>query len=144
MSAIGLSGGLRSGRTCPLCPSISDINLFRYCQSIVDFNAKVSNRAFASDIARAITAFADKPDGGLIALPHPLTVNNGPMIIALAALHRMPTVNAFRNFAAVGGLLSYGAEPADLWRRSASYVDRIFHGANRRTCRYRHRLNFNW
>jgi putative tryptophan/tyrosine transport system substrate-binding protein len=83
----------------------------------------------ASDIARGITAFAGEPSGGLIPLPHPLTVENGSMIAALAALHRLPAVYAFRYFAAAGGLLSYGSDPADLWRRSASYVDRILHGA---------------
>jgi hypothetical protein len=35
-----------SGRTCPLCPGISDINLFRYCEGIIDFDAEISNRAF--------------------------------------------------------------------------------------------------
>jgi putative ABC transport system substrate-binding protein len=83
----------------------------------------------ASDIARSITAFAGEPNGGLIPLPNPLTVDNGPMIAALAALHRLPAVYAFRYFAAAGGLLSYGSDPTDLWRRSASYVDRILRGA---------------
>ena len=40
------SGGWRVGRACPLCPGISDINLFRYCQSVVDFDAEIPDRAF--------------------------------------------------------------------------------------------------
>jgi hypothetical protein len=40
------TGGSRSGRTCPLCPDISDINLFRYCQGVIDLNAEIPDRAF--------------------------------------------------------------------------------------------------
>jgi hypothetical protein len=40
------TGGQRAGRACPLCPGISDINLFRYCQSVIDLNAEISDRAF--------------------------------------------------------------------------------------------------
>jgi putative tryptophan/tyrosine transport system substrate-binding protein len=81
------------------------------------------------DIERAIASFADQPNGGLIPLPHPLTVNNRDTIIGLAARHRLPAVYPFRYFATAGGLLSYGSDATDLWRRSASYVDRILRGA---------------
>src|SRR3984957_10674400 len=40
------TGGKRTGRGCPLCPGISDINLFRYCQGVIDLNAEISDRAF--------------------------------------------------------------------------------------------------
>jgi hypothetical protein len=40
------TGGLMSGRACPLCPGISDINLFRYCQGVIDLDAKIPDRAF--------------------------------------------------------------------------------------------------
>jgi hypothetical protein len=43
---VAQTGGLRSGRACPLYPGISDINLFRYCEGIVYFDAEISNRAF--------------------------------------------------------------------------------------------------
>ena len=46
------TGGWRSGRACPLCPGISDINLFRYCQSIVYFDAKIPDRAFDFGMAK--------------------------------------------------------------------------------------------
>jgi len=62
-------------------------------------------------------------------LPSPLTGVNREQIIALAAKHRMPAVYAFRFFAASGGLLSYGVDTGDLYRRAASYVDRILKGA---------------
>ena len=40
------TGGWRSGRVCPLCPGISDINLFRYCQGVIDLDAQIPDRAF--------------------------------------------------------------------------------------------------
>jgi hypothetical protein len=55
------SGGRRSGKACPLCPGISDINLFRYCQSIVHLDAEISNRAFNLGVAK------QKLDGSEIA-----------------------------------------------------------------------------
>ena len=51
-------------------------------------------------------------------------------IIALAAHHRLPAVYPYRYYAASGGLLSYGSEQADVFRRAASYVDRILKGAS--------------
>jgi putative ABC transport system substrate-binding protein len=50
-------------------------------------------------------------------------------IIALAARYRLPAVYPYRFFTAIGGLMSYGIDPADLFRRAASYVDRILKGA---------------
>jgi hypothetical protein len=48
---VAQSGGWRSGRVCPLCPGISDINLFRYCQSIIHFDPKIPDRAFDLGVA---------------------------------------------------------------------------------------------
>jgi putative ABC transport system substrate-binding protein len=53
-------------------------------------------------------------------------------IILLAARNKVPTVGSLSTFARDGGLLSYGADPADIFRRSAAYVDRIVRGAKRR------------
>ena len=50
--------------------------------------------------------------------------------IALAARHRLPAVYAFRQFVAAGGLVSYGIDQVDVWRRAALYVDRVLRGAN--------------
>ena len=83
----------------------------------------------AADLKGVISSFAEQPNGGLIALPHPLTSNNRDMIIALVAQYRLPAVYPFRYFATAGGLLSYGSDAVDIWRRSASYVDRILRGA---------------
>jgi putative ABC transport system substrate-binding protein len=84
----------------------------------------------AMEIERAISAFARQPNGALVVLPSPIATVHRERIIALAALHRLPAVYAYRFFAASGGLMSYGAEPAALYRQATSYVDRILKGAN--------------
>ena len=75
-------------------------------------------------------AFAREPNGGLVVLPDVSTTNHRGLIVALAARHRLPAVYPCRYFAASGGLLSYGTDVADVFRRAASYVDRILKGTN--------------
>jgi ABC-type uncharacterized transport system substrate-binding protein len=83
----------------------------------------------AAGIEVAIEAFARIANGGLIVLPDVSTVNGRDLIIALAARHRLPAVYPYRFYAASGGLLSYGTEVGDQFRRAAAYVDRILKGA---------------
>jgi putative ABC transport system substrate-binding protein len=83
----------------------------------------------AADIERTVTAFAIKPDGGLIVAPHAVTLGYRELIIKMAAQHRLPSVFSDRYFAESGGLLSFGNNTADLFRRSTTYVDRILKGA---------------
>ena len=83
----------------------------------------------AAEIERVIELFAQKPNGGLIALPHALTVSNAPMIIDLARRYRMPDVYAVAETVAGGGLVSYGINWDDQFRSVAEYVDRILKGA---------------
>jgi putative ABC transport system substrate-binding protein len=81
----------------------------------------------AAEIERAVTAFATEPNGGLV-VPHPVTAAHRDLIIGLAARHRLPAVYSFRFFATAGGLMAYGNDAVDLFRRAASYVDRILKG----------------
>jgi len=67
-------------------------------------------------------------DGGLIVLPGAFTDVHREQIIALAAHHRVPTMYSYRYFTAAGGLISYGVNSADMYRRAAAYVDRILKG----------------
>jgi len=83
----------------------------------------------ATDIEQDITAFASEPDGGLIVAPHAVTLGNRKLIIELAVRHRLPAVYSDRYFAESGGLVSFGNNTADLFRRAASYIDLIFKGA---------------
>jgi putative ABC transport system substrate-binding protein len=82
----------------------------------------------AAEIEHVIASFAQKPNGGLIALPHALTVFNASVIIGLARRYRMPDIHALAEVAAAGGLVSYGINWDDQFRRVAEYVDRILKG----------------
>ena len=62
-------------------------------------------------------------------LPDVSTMNHRDLIIALAERHRLPAIYPFRSFAASGGLMSYGSDVTDVFRRAAAYVDRILKGA---------------
>jgi putative tryptophan/tyrosine transport system substrate-binding protein len=81
-----------------------------------------------AEIKRAVTAFARGPNGGLIVVASALATVHRALIIELAARHRLPAIYAFRVFVAAGGLISYGPDLADQYRRTASYVDRILKG----------------
>jgi putative tryptophan/tyrosine transport system substrate-binding protein len=83
-----------------------------------------------SDVEHAISAIAVHPDGGLIVQPDGYTVTNRWLIIELAARHRLPAVYTYRYEALEGGLVSYGADIPDQFRRAADYVDRILKGQN--------------
>jgi putative ABC transport system substrate-binding protein len=88
----------------------------------------VADARAAAELERAIDAFARERNGGLIVLPSPATQVNRPLIIAMAARHRLPAVYTFRHFVTDGGLISYGVELAEQYRQAASYVDRILRG----------------
>ena len=86
--------------------------------------------ANADEIEQAIEFFARVPNGGLLA-PNDSTVEaNRDLVIALAARHRLPAVYAFRDFVTAGGLMYYGTDLIAQFRRAASYIDRVLHGAN--------------
>ena len=67
----------------------------------------------AGEIARAVTAFARSPNGGLITTASPSTANHRDLIITLAAQHKLPTVYNNRGYFDAGGLISYGADFVD-------------------------------
>src|SRR5262249_22123466 len=81
-----------------------------------------------SAIEPALAAFTRSGNGGLIVSASPLSLVNRERIIALAARHKLPTVYFLREFVTDGGLISYGPNMADRFRRAASYVDRILRG----------------
>src|SRR6516162_10402358 len=81
-----------------------------------------------ADVDRVFDALAREPNGGLMVLPDISMINYREAIIALAARHHVPAIHPFRFFAASGGLMSYGTDVAEVFRRAAAYVDRIFKG----------------
>jgi putative ABC transport system substrate-binding protein len=82
-----------------------------------------------ADIERAITAFAQEPDGGLIVAPAPPTFDRRDLVIALAERFRLPAIYSYRFFIKSGGLASYGFEGLEQFQAAATYVDRILRGA---------------
>jgi putative ABC transport system substrate-binding protein len=82
----------------------------------------------ASAIERAVSAFARSSNGGLIVTASASTIIHRDLIIALAARHKLPAVYSNRDFVTMGGLISYGADFTDQFRRAVVYVDRILKG----------------
>jgi putative ABC transport system substrate-binding protein len=92
------------------------------------FEASPVNVHDAGTIERDIAAFARSPNGGLIVTSAPRTLIHRDLILALAARYQLPAVYSSRNFVARGGLISYGPDILDQYRRTAGYVDRILKG----------------
>jgi len=82
----------------------------------------------ASEIERAMSAFASSPNDGLVVTAGAATVLHSKLIVMLAARYRLPAVYNERSFVAGGGLISYGPDFVDQYRRAAGYVDRILKG----------------
>ncbi len=82
----------------------------------------------AGEIEREVAVFAGGPNGGLIVESTALAGVHRELIITLAARHRLPAVYPFRSYVADGGLISYGPDALDPYRRAAGYVDRILKG----------------
>ena len=83
----------------------------------------------AAEIESAIAALGREPTAGLLAIPDGYTYVHRALVTAQAAKHRVPAVYPFSVFATSGGLVSYGVEITDQYRRATSYVDRILRGA---------------
>jgi putative tryptophan/tyrosine transport system substrate-binding protein len=81
-----------------------------------------------SELDSVIAAQAREPNSGLVVMPDSFLIAHRLEIISLAARYRLPTIYPYRLFAEVGGLLSYGVEQTDNFRRAAIYVDRILKG----------------
>ncbi len=82
----------------------------------------------SGEIERAVVTFARAANGGLILTPSASASVHRDLIIALAARHKLPAVYTYRFDVSGGGLISYGPDPVDQFRRAAGYVDRILKG----------------
>ena len=93
--------------------------------SVVSIRAAVHDPA---NVDRVFDALAREPNGGLVVLPDISMINYREAVIALAARHHVPAIYPFRFFAASGGLMSYGTDVTEVFRRAATYVDRVLKG----------------
>ena len=109
-------------------PGIGQFAVVQAIAPSLGMELKPINALDVSETAeRAIAAFARSPNGGLIVTVGG-TAFNRDLIIALAAKHRLPAVYPYRYFASGGGLMSYGPDTIDQYRRAAAYIDRILKG----------------
>jgi putative ABC transport system substrate-binding protein len=92
------------------------------------FELRVVDMRDTGEIERAIAAFAQGSDSGLIVTGSPAAIIHRDLVITLAARHRLPAVYPGRYYAVAGGLISYGPDSVDQLRRAAGYVDRILKG----------------
>src|SRR6185295_10209994 len=86
------------------------------------------NMRDAPEIERDVAAFARSPNDGLIVTASGLAGRHRDLIVALAARHKLPAVYSERSFVAAGGLISYGPNFIDQYRKAAGYVDRVLKG----------------
>ena len=109
----------------------SGIGLFGVMQSVAPslrMEINPVNVRDAGEIEHALAAFARAPNGGLIVTGSALAQRHRNLVATLAARHKLPAVYYERAFVAAGGLISYGPDRIDQYRRAASYVDRILKG----------------
>jgi putative ABC transport system substrate-binding protein len=107
------------------------IGQFAVIQSVagsVGVDVMPVNLGNAAELEREVVAFAQSANGGLILTASALSAVRRELIITLAAQHKLPAVYQERNYAAAGGLISYGADWVDQYRHAAGYVDRILKG----------------
>ena len=106
------------------------IGQFAAVQTVAPMNIELSVVGLqdASEIEQSIAGFARVSNGGLIVTAAGFSVNHPDLIVALAARYKLPAVYPFRFFVNAGGLISYGPDPVDPYRRAAAYVDRILKG----------------
>jgi ABC-type uncharacterized transport system substrate-binding protein len=108
----------------------SGIGQFAAVQAVAPLDMELSTIGLrnAGEVEQAIAAFAREPNGGLIVTASGFNANHAGLIATLAARNNLPSVAPFRYFASAGGLISYGPDYADGYRRAAQYVDRVLKG----------------
>jgi putative tryptophan/tyrosine transport system substrate-binding protein len=104
------------------------LNPFKAAAASFAVRAIVAPVRSTSELESVVAAQAHEPNGGLIVMPDTFTTEHRSEITSLADRYRLPAVYPYRVFAESGGLLSYGDDLTDNFRRAASYVDRILKG----------------
>ena len=110
---------------------LAGIGQFAVIQSVapsLGVEVRAINVRDAAEIGRGIEAFARVSNGGLIVAASALAIGHRDLIVTLAARHKLPTIYFQRVFVTEGGLVSYGSDFIDQYRRAAGYVDRILKG----------------
>ncbi len=108
----------------------SGIGQFAAVQAVAPVGIELSAIGLRDDneVEQAIAAFAREPNGALIVTASGFGANRPQLIAALASRHKLPAIYPFRYFVAAGGLICYGPDYVDQYRRAAAYVDRVLKG----------------
>ena len=115
-------------RDASIAPGLGEFGVIQALAPSLGVELRPVDVRDAGEIERAVAAFAQGSDGGMIVSGSPSAVIHRGLIIALAAKHRLPTVYTNRVYADAGGLISYGANFLAQYRHAAGYVDRILKG----------------
>jgi len=110
---------------------VTNAGLFREIESAANALGLHASQALvrnAADIEQALGAAAQEANTGMIVLPSPVTTDRHEQIVAMTGKLRLPAIYPYRDLAKGGGLMSYGPDIADDYRRAATYVDRILKG----------------
>jgi putative ABC transport system substrate-binding protein len=97
--------------------------------STLAVESTIASARDAAEIETAFVTLSREKDSGVVVLPDSFTTHHRELIVRLAAQHRVPAVYPFRYFATEGGLMSYGINVVDIFRRAAAYVDQVLRGA---------------
>lgn len=115
----------------PMNPgSIGQLGAMQAATSLFGIELKALDARDAPTIERGLSTFARESNGGLIVLNSTAAVVHRDLITNLAARFKLPAVYPYPFYVKGGGLVSYGVDNHDLWRKAADYVDRILKGAN--------------
>jgi ABC-type uncharacterized transport system substrate-binding protein len=113
----------------PVLPFTSgELGAMQGVAQLVSVNVSAINVRDAGEVEHGIATFAREPNGGLVILGSPVTLAHRDLIIRLAAHHKLPAIYTTGYFATDGGLMSYGPDRVELYRRAAGYVHRILQG----------------
>ena len=107
---------------------MAQLGAIQAAASSLGVEASVINVRDASEIERAVAAFARSANGGLVVTGSASVTSHRDLIIAIAARHKLPAIYSSRVNVALGGLVSYGPNRVEQLRQAAGYVDRIFKG----------------
>jgi putative ABC transport system substrate-binding protein len=108
--------------------AIAQFGVIQSAAQSLGVELRPASTAEPGELERVIATFAKGPSAGLIVTPSATESVHRDLIIKLAAQYRVPAVYPFRVWAAAGGLISYGPDSVDQFRRAATYVDRVLKG----------------
>ena len=120
------------------------LNPFKAAATSTAVEAIVAPVSNVSELEAVVAAQAREPNGGLIVMPDTFTIGHRADITMLATRYLVPAVYWLRDFAELGGLISYGPDVVDEFRRAASYADRILKGRSQASFPFRRQSSSSW